>query len=100
MHPGWADTHGVRTSIPDFHAAFSTKLRSPGQGADTVVWLALEEAAKLQPGAFYLDRQPQPKDMRWAGTRYTLDEAMELYKQLLRTSGQDVNEADERLTRS
>ena len=42
MHPGWADTEGVRTSIPGFHKAFQDKLRSPEEGVDTIVWLALE----------------------------------------------------------
>lgn len=42
MHPGWADTEGVRTSLPSFHKTFGSKLRTPEQGVDTVVWLALE----------------------------------------------------------
>ena len=52
MHPGWADTEGVRTSIPGFHSAFQAKLRDTAQGADTMLLLGLADAAVIQPGAF------------------------------------------------
>lgn len=42
MHPGWADTEGVRTSLPGFSKSMASKLRTAEQGADTIVWLALE----------------------------------------------------------
>jgi dehydrogenase/reductase SDR family protein 12 len=83
MHPGWADTEGVRTSIPGFHAAFKAKLRDAAQGVDTIVWLALEDASKLQPGAFYLDRQPQEKHLTLGGTKYSKAQAAELYAKVL-----------------
>jgi dehydrogenase/reductase SDR family protein 12 len=87
MHPGWADTEGVRTSIPGFHSAFQAKLRDAAQGADTIVWLALEEASKLQPGAFYLDRQPQTKHLTLGGTKYSKEQPAELYAKLLDMAG-------------
>ena len=43
MHPGWADTPAVRSSMPDFHAKMSDKLRTVEQGADTVVWCAVSQ---------------------------------------------------------
>lgn len=87
MHPGWSDTEGVRTSIPGFHKAFQAKLRDPAQGADTIVWLALEDGSKLQPGAFYLDRQPQTKHLTLGGTKYSKQEAAELYDKVLALAG-------------
>lgn len=42
MHPGWADTEGVRTSMPGFHKAFKNTLRDAKEGSDTIVWLALQ----------------------------------------------------------
>ncbi|KAF8067317.1 DHRS12 [Scenedesmus sp. PABB004] len=89
MHPGWADTEGVRTSIPAFHKALEGRLRSPAQGADTIVWLALEDAAKLQPGAFYLDRAPQAKHLLLGGTGYSAADAAELWKRLTQLAGLD-----------
>lgn len=55
MHPGWADTPGVEASLPRFYRATKKILRSPEQGADTMVWLA---ARKFMPttGEFYFDR--------------------------------------------
>ncbi|KAG9270950.1 dehydrogenase/reductase SDR family member 12 [Astyanax mexicanus] len=61
MHPGWADTPAVQTSMPDFHAKMKNKLRSEEQGADTVVWLAVSDAALRQPsGLFFQDRKAVP----------------------------------------
>ncbi|XP_067301106.1 dehydrogenase/reductase SDR family member 12 [Pseudorasbora parva] len=58
MHPGWADTPAVRSSMPDFYAKMKNKLRTEAQGADTVVWLAISDAASKQPsGLFFQDRK-------------------------------------------
>ena len=59
MHPGWADTPGVATSLPLFHRVTGPLLRSPADGADTAVWLCTADDAVLEPGAFYLDRRPR-----------------------------------------
>jgi dehydrogenase/reductase SDR family protein 12 len=56
MHPGWADTSGVRTSIPRFHRVMNAILRSPAEGADTIVWLAASESARRFTGKFFFDR--------------------------------------------
>jgi len=40
VHPGWADTAGVKTSLPKFRKVLAPILRSPRQGVDTVIWLA------------------------------------------------------------
>ncbi|XP_061637607.1 DHRS-12_like_SDR_c-like domain-containing protein [Phyllopteryx taeniolatus] len=58
MHPGWVDTPAVANAMPDFHRSMKDKLRTPEQGADTVVWLAVSEAATANPsGHFYQDRR-------------------------------------------
>lgn len=73
MHPGWVDTDGVRTSIPKFYETFKNSLRDVQQGADTAVWLSLEDTSKIEPGAYYLDRKPQAKHLSWfgGGTKYS-----------------------------
>ncbi|KAJ0063661.1 hypothetical protein NL108_004788, partial [Boleophthalmus pectinirostris] len=54
MHPGWVDTPTVANAMPDFHRSMRSSLRSPEQGADTVLWLAVSEAAAKNPnGRFY-----------------------------------------------
>ena len=45
MHPGWADTPTVRTSLPEFYEKMKDKLRTVEQGADTIVWLACSKNA-------------------------------------------------------
>ncbi|XP_021232446.1 dehydrogenase/reductase SDR family member 12 isoform X2 [Numida meleagris] len=69
MHPGWADTPAVRSSMPGFYQKMKNSLRTEAQGADTVVWLAVSsEAAKLPSGLFFQDRQPVPTHLPLART--------------------------------
>ena len=42
----------------------------------------LQDGAKLQPGAFYLDRQPQPKHLALAGTKYSPADVDRLWAKL------------------
>uniref|UniRef100_A0ABM5GL88 Dehydrogenase/reductase SDR family member 12 isoform X2 n=1 Tax=Pogona vitticeps TaxID=103695 RepID=A0ABM5GL88_9SAUR len=70
MHPGWADTPAVRTSMPDFYEKMKDRLRTEAQGADTVVWLAVSPAARKQAsGLFFQDRQPVPTHLPLAWTK-------------------------------
>ncbi|KAI8476577.1 MAG: dehydrogenase/reductase SDR family member 12-like protein [Monoraphidium minutum] len=87
MHPGWADTPGVRSSLPGFSESMGSRMRAPAEGADTMVWLSLEDAAKLEPGAFYLDRAPQVKHLRLSGTAYPSPRAAALVDGLLAMAG-------------
>ncbi len=56
MHPGWADTPAVRTSLPGFHRVMRAVLRTPAQGADTAVWLAAAPRGRAPTGRFWFDR--------------------------------------------
>jgi dehydrogenase/reductase SDR family protein 12 len=60
MHPGWADTPGVVTSLPVFHTVMGPLLRDPATGADTIVWLAATDPAP-DGGRFWMDRAPRPE---------------------------------------
>lgn len=57
MHPGWADTPAVRTSIPRFWSVMRDRLRTPAEGADTVIWLAASRAGQESSGRFWFDRR-------------------------------------------
>jgi dehydrogenase/reductase SDR family protein 12 len=56
MHPGWADTPGIKSSIPTFQRVMGPLLRTPEQGVDTIVWLAAAEAPGAITGRFWCDR--------------------------------------------
>ena len=56
MHPGWADTPGVAESLPTFRKVTGPLLRSVEEGADTIVWLAADDAALATSGRFWHDR--------------------------------------------
>jgi len=60
MHPGWAATPGVDASLPTFSKVMGPLLRTPEQGADTLVWLAADDAPLDSNGLFWLDRRPRP----------------------------------------
>lgn len=61
MHPGWADTPGVRTALPGFARLTGPFLRDADQGADTIVWLAATDASNLgASGGFWSDRARRP----------------------------------------
>lgn len=57
MHPGWADTTGVQTSLPRFQQWMKNRLRNAEQGADTIVWLAIAALLEKETsGGFWFDR--------------------------------------------
>lgn len=75
MHPGWADTPGLRNALPGFSRALSPLLRTPGQGADTIAWLAAAPEVATTSGEVFLDRRARPTHRRRSTRR--LDEAQE-----------------------
>jgi NAD(P)-dependent dehydrogenase (short-subunit alcohol dehydrogenase family) len=63
MHPGWADTPGVESSLPGFYRFTRRLLRTPEEGADTAVWLAASREAGEISGKFWLDREQHPSHL-------------------------------------
>ena len=59
MHPGWAKTPGVENALPTFNRITGSVLRTPEQGADTIVWLAVASEAARVSGKLFLDREPR-----------------------------------------
>jgi dehydrogenase/reductase SDR family member 12 len=60
MHPGWADTEGVRQAMAAFRSVTRPILRTPEQGADTIVWLGAAPEAAIGTGGFWHDRRRRP----------------------------------------
>ncbi|KAM9719194.1 dehydrogenase/reductase SDR family member 12 isoform 1-T1 [Menidia menidia] len=83
MHPGWADTPAVSTSMPQFHQMMGDRLRTVEQGADTVVWLALSRAAaRTRSGQFFQDRKVVSDHLPLAWTRSSAEEIQAFISQL------------------
>ena len=59
MHPGWAATPGVHESLPTFEPVLGSRLRTPDEGADTIVWLSVADEPAGTSGKFWLDRRPR-----------------------------------------
>jgi dehydrogenase/reductase SDR family member 12 len=68
MHPGWADTEGIRRWMPAFRAVTRPIIRSPEQGADTIVWLGAAPEPLHETGLFWHDRRPRPTHYRLAAS--------------------------------
>ncbi len=64
MHPGWADTEGVHRWMPVFRAVTGPIIRSPEEGADTIVWLGAAPEPLERSGLFWQDRRPRPTHYR------------------------------------
>ncbi|KAF2350646.1 NAD(P)-binding domain, partial [Trinorchestia longiramus] len=83
MHPGWADTPAVRSSMPQFYEKMKNKLRTAEQGADTAVWLAVAKVARQQPsGLFFQDRCAVSEHLPLAWSHSRPEEEAELMTQL------------------
>lgn len=88
MHPGWADTPGVVTSLPRFHRVTQGILRRPEEGADTMVWLA---ATRPEPPGFWFDRARVPEHpLPW--TRHPAEAEERLLARLRDLTGVDPRE--------
>jgi dehydrogenase/reductase SDR family protein 12 len=86
MHPGWADTPGVASSLPGFHAITRRFLRTADQGADTIAWLAASPEAAKVSGVFWLDREPHTTHV-FPGTDPSPVERQQLWDALVRLTG-------------
>jgi hypothetical protein len=86
MHPGWADTPGLDTSLPGFRRFIKPLLRSAEEGADTIVWLAAAPEAAALTGGFFLDRKPHVTNVL-PGTDLDEDGRAELWERLAELSG-------------
>jgi len=91
MHPGWVRTPGLRGSLPTFARLVGPLLRSPEEGADTILHLLLAERSgadddPLSGGAFWADRQPRSID-RLARTVVDDEERSALWERLMTDAG-------------
>lgn len=70
LHPGWVNTPGISDALPGFSGVFRSTglLRSPRDGADTLVWLSADAQPATCSGLFWHDRAVRSIDMT-NGTR-------------------------------
>ena len=87
MHPGWADTPGVQASLPGFADVVGGQLRTPAEGADTIVWLAAAPEARATTGRLFLDRRVRPFD-RVPGTRVSPADRQALWDRVVELTGE------------
>ena len=86
MHPGWVDTPGLESSLPRFYGATRRLLRTPQEGADTIVWLGAAPEPARSSGGFWHDRRERPTH-RVPWTRETLEDRERLWAECERLSG-------------
>lgn len=90
MHPGWASTPGVDASLPTFSKVMGPLLRSPEQGADTLVWLAADDIPLRSNGGFWLDRRPRSTHkLRGTKNAETAERRERLWAWVSETCGND-----------
>jgi len=86
MHPGWVDTPGLARSLPAFRRTVGQLLRTPEQGADTILWLAMAARLEGVSGCFWFDRRPRATHAL-PFTRSTAAERQQLWQSCCRLSG-------------
>lgn len=90
MHPGWADTPGLRSSLPGFSRVAGPLLRTPAQGVDTLVWLAASPEAPTEQGRFWLDRKVRSEyKLPWTRPAEPARDAAQLWEWCARRTGWD-----------
>ncbi len=72
MHPGWADTDGVKRSLPRFRKILRSILRDAAAGADTALWLAGTRPTQPEHELVWFDRAIRPAHV-YDRTRTTKD---------------------------
>ena len=72
MHPGWADTDGVKRSLPRFRKILRPILRDAASGADTALWLAGTRPSQPEHELVWFDRAIRPAHV-YDRTRTTRD---------------------------
>jgi len=85
MHPGWVDTPGLASSLPRFYRLTRPFLRTPRQGADTIVWLGAAPEPDCSTGRFWHDRRARPTD-RVPWTKESHEERARLWAECERLS--------------
>ena len=86
MHPGWADTPGLKSSLPRFYSLAKRLLRTPQEGADTIVWLGAAPEPARSSGGFWHDRRQRPTH-RVPWTKQTPEDRARLWAECERLSG-------------
>lgn len=79
MHPGWVNTPGLLAALPRFGRLLGPVLRSPQQGADTILWLAAGAPGAQGNGLFWHDRTAR-NDVRLPKTATPEHEANRLWE--------------------
>ena len=88
MHPGWADTPGLEAALPGFSRLVGPWLRTPREGADTILWLATSPEAEGRTGRLFLDRRERPFD-RLPSTRLDAADRRRLWDEVLALTDED-----------
>ena len=92
MHPGWVRTAGVARSLPTFNRAMGPLLRTPAQGADTIVWLAGDDGRPSHTsGELWFDRAVVPTHLI-ASTMESAQDREGLWSALVALTGSDLVE--------
>ena len=86
MHPGWADTRSLASSLPTFREFLGPYARTAEEGVDTVIWLAAAPETAHVSGQLFLDRRRRPFD-RVPGTRVPPAERRALWDLVVEMSG-------------
>jgi hypothetical protein len=81
------DTPLLQTGLPVFRQSMRSILRTPDEGADTIVWLAVARQVASTTGRFWFDRRERGTHKLWL-TKSSREDYGKLWAECVRL-GQD-----------
>ncbi|EGC30235.1 hypothetical protein DICPUDRAFT_158049 [Dictyostelium purpureum] len=83
MHPCWTNTEGLTKSMPMFNKLVGSQLRTPEEGADTIVWLSMSPTVENNSsGLFFEDRHSVDKYIHNSHTESPKEDVDKLWNYL------------------
>jgi len=83
MHPGWVNTPQLESAMPTFNRLTKRMQRTPQEGSDTIVWLAISPTVEETfSSMFFQDRQPVDKFISNSNTESPAEDVEKLWSYL------------------
>ncbi|KAF2073240.1 hypothetical protein CYY_005437 [Polysphondylium violaceum] len=83
MHPGWVNTPQLESAMPTFNRLTKRIQRTPQEGSDTIVWLAISPTVEDNFSAlFFQDRHPVDKFISNSNTESPAQDVEKLWSYL------------------
>mmetsp|Transcript_28291 Transcript_28291/g.45828 ORF Transcript_28291/g.45828 Transcript_28291/m.45828 type:complete len:338 (-) Transcript_28291:1025-2038(-) len=98
MHPGWVNTPSLKNLFAQApqYGSLAWAFRTPQEGADTIVWMAVSETAGKKTGKLFFDRKERSTHIFGAQTHSSPADVDRLWSQCRSLSGLPALEEEDK----